>query len=82
MMKKEVVPTLKKAHRESKYEQLGLKLYHIYTNILFFWKIEMLDLHAISMFATCRGESDTPSSFGNCGIINLMTIMMKTLKNV
>jgi len=38
----------------------------------------MFELHAISIFATVTSELDPP--FASCGIINLMTIMMKTLK--
>jgi hypothetical protein len=46
----------------------------------------MFDLHALSIFATGTGESDTPPSFVKLWntiyreIINIMTIMMKTIK--
>ena len=54
---------------------------------LFFFKIEMFDLHAVSIFATDTGESDThPLFFCKLWntiyreIINIRTIMMKTIK--
>ena len=45
----------------------------------------MLDLHAVSIFATDTGESDTPlfCKLWNTiyrKIINIMTILMKTIK--
>jgi len=52
-----------------------------------FFKIEMFDLHAVSIFATGTGESVTTTPFF-CKlwntiyreIINIRTIMMKTIK--
>jgi hypothetical protein len=57
--------------------------------VIFFFKIEIIDLHAVSIFATGTGESDTtppPPPFFQLWdtiyreIINIMTIMMKTIK--
>jgi len=65
---------------------------HVYTNIfvIFFLKIEIFDLHEVSIFDTGTGESDTPVtpppfflqvvSTIYREIINIMTIMMKTIK--
>jgi hypothetical protein len=43
----------------------------------------MFDLHAVSIFATGTGESETTTLplFASCReIINIMTMMMKTIK--
>jgi hypothetical protein len=44
-----------------KIRSLSLELSHVNTNIfvIFFLKIEIFDLQAVSIFATCTGESDT-----------------------
>ena len=58
ILKKGVVP---KELEESTWKTyISLELYHVNTNIfvIFFFKIEMLDLHAVSIFATATGESD------------------------
>ena len=59
--KKGVVPTeLVESTWRIKIRCISLELYHVNTNIfvIFFFKIEMLDLHAVSIFATATGESD------------------------
>ena len=44
---------------------ISLELYHVNTNIfvIFFLKIEMFDLYAVSIVATGTGESDTTTPF-------------------
>ena len=41
---------------------LSLELYHVYTNIfvIIFVKTEKFELHTVSIFAACTGESHTP----------------------
>ena len=73
-----------------KIRYISLELYHVNTNIfvIFFLKIEMFDLHAVSIFATRTGESDTRTTTFFCKlwntiyreIINIRAIMMKTIK--
>jgi hypothetical protein len=55
--------------------------------VIFLEKIEIFDLHAVSIFATGTGESDTTTPFFcklwntiHREIINIMTIMMKTIQ--
>jgi hypothetical protein len=53
-----------------KIRSLSLELSHVNTNIFefFFLKIEIFDLHAVSIFATGTGESDTTTPvFASCG---------------
>ena len=84
------IPTeLEESTWRIKIRYISLELYHVNTNIfvIFFFKIEMFDLHAVSIFATGTGESDTTTPFF-CklwntiyrGIINIRTIMKKTIK--
>ena len=48
-----------------KIRSLNLELSHVNTNmfVIFFFKIEMFDLHAVSIFARGTGESDTTTPF-------------------
>jgi hypothetical protein len=62
ILKKGVVPTeLEESTWRIKIKYISLELYHVNTNIfvIFSFKIEMFDLHAVSIFATGTGESDT-----------------------
>ena len=59
--------------------------YQHFRDLIF--KIEMFDLHAVSIFATGTCESDTTTPFFcklwntiHREIINIMTIMMKTIQ--
>jgi hypothetical protein len=68
---------------------ISLEFYHVNTNIfgIFFFKIEMFDLHVVSIFATGTGESVTTTPFF-CKlrntiyreIINIRTILTNTIK--
>ena len=93
ILKKGVVsiPTeLEESAWRIKIRYISLELYHVNTNIfvIFFLKIEMFDLHAVSIFATRTGESDTRTTTFFCKlwntiyreIINIRAIMMKTIK--
>ena len=64
ILKKGVAPTeLEESTWRIKIRYISLELYHVHTNmfVIFFLKIEMFDLHAVSIFAT--GESDTTTPF-------------------
>ena len=85
------IPTeLEESTWRIKIRYISLELYHVNTNIfvIFFLKIEMFDLHAVSIFATRTGESDTRTTTFFCKlwntiyreIINIRAIMMKTIK--
>ena len=66
-----------------KIRSLSLQLHHIYTNmfvIFFFWKIEMSDLLQYLFFHMYRWIRPPAHPFASCGIINVMSIMVKTLK--
>ena len=88
ILKKGVVRTEpKESTWRIRIKSLSLELSHVNTKIfvIFFVKIEIFDLHAVSIFATGTGESYT-SPFCklwntiNWEIINAMTIVMKTIK--
>jgi len=90
ILKRGVVRTeLEESTRRIKIKYLSLELYHVNTDIfmIFLVKIEVFD-DAVSIFATGTGESDPPLFFCKLWntiyreIINVMTIMMKTIKNV
>ena len=51
---------------------LSLELSHVNTKIfvIFFAKIEIFDLHAVSIFATGTGESDTTTHLPFCKLWN------------
>jgi hypothetical protein len=56
------IPTeLEESTWRIKRRYISLELYHVNTNIfvIFFFNIEMFDLHAVSIFATGTGESYT-----------------------
>ena len=59
------IPTeLAESTRRIKIRYISLELYHVNTNIfVIFFKIEMFDLHAVSIFATGTGDSDTTTPF-------------------
>ena len=78
------IPTeLEESTWRIKIRYISLELYHVNTNmfVIFFFKIDMFDLHAVSIFATGTGESDTTTPFF-CklwntiyrGVINIRTI--------
>jgi hypothetical protein len=58
-------PELEESTWRIKIRSLNLELSHVNTNIfvIFFLKIEIFDLQAVSIFATCTGESDTTTPF-------------------
>jgi hypothetical protein len=55
-----------------KIKLLSLELSHVNTKIfmIFFVKIEIFDLHAVSIFATGTGESDTTTHLPFCKLWN------------
>ena len=55
-----------------KIKSLSLELSHVNTKIfvIFFVKIEIFDLHAVSIFATGTGESDTTTHTPFCKLWN------------
>ena len=67
------IPTeLEESTWRIKIRYISLELYHVDTNIsvIFSFKIEMFDLHAVSIFATGTGESDTTTHTPFCKLWN------------